>query len=111
MAWGISFQNNGSTHLERIKFTLYINEVSEAFLINRLEREGKGGAINRIAPDTFTYETSVFDANEMLPWIRTFTGRILSIESDCPRLNRLFQRDFEAMYRMYFDTPAPARAN
>lgn len=111
LAWGISFQNNGSTHLERVKLTLHVNEVSEAFILNRLEREGKGGTVKRTAPDTFTYETSVFDANEMLPWIRTFTGRILAIESDCPHLSRLFQRDFETMYRMYFDASAPAKQN
>ena len=49
-----------------------------------------------------TYETQVFDANEMLPWIRTFIGRILAIESDCQKLTRFFERDFLAMYRMYF---------
>lgn len=109
LAWGVSFQNNGSTHLERIKLTLHIDETSEAFILNRLEREGKGGVIKHISPNTFTYETKVFDANEMLPWIRTFTGRIIAIESDCPYLSRLFQRDFETMYRMYFDEPAPAK--
>ena len=54
----------------------------EQYLLNRLQREGKNGHITRIAPNTFVYETDVFDANEMLPWIRTFTGRILSLESD-----------------------------
>lgn len=44
----------------------------------------------------------MFDANEMLPWIRSFLGRIIAIETDCPKLNQLFQRDFAAMYRMYF---------
>lgn len=38
----------------------------------------------------------------ILPWIRTFMGRILAVESDCPKLKQLFQRDFSAMYRMYF---------
>ena len=44
----------------------------------------------------------MFDANEMLPWIRSFLGRIIAIETDCPKLNQLFERDFAAMYRMYF---------
>lgn len=102
-AWGVSFQNGGHMHLEHVKLTLHINEVSEAYILNRLKREGKGGTIRRAAPDTFTYETDVFDANEMLPWIRTFIGRITAIESDCPRLKHLFQRDFSAMYKMYFE--------
>ena len=102
LAWGVSFQNSDHRHLEHVKLTLHIHENSEGFILNRLKREGRGGTISRIAPDTFTYETQVFDANEMLPWIRTFIGRILAIESDCPKLTRFFERDFSAMYRMYF---------
>lgn len=102
-AWGVSFQNSSHRHMEHVKLTLRIKEDSEEYILNRLEREGKGGAVSRIAPDTFCYEIDVFDANEMLPWIRTFTGRIISIESDCERLQQLFKRDFDMMYRMYFD--------
>lgn len=102
-SWGVSFQNNGHTHFQHVKLTLQIHEDSEAYILNRLEREGKGGTVKRIAPNTFTYETDVFDANEMLPWIRTFIGRILKFESDSPKLKSLFRRDFSAMYRMYFE--------
>lgn len=101
-AWGVSFQNSNRRHLEHVKLTLHINEYFEAYIITRLEREGKGGVVRRIAPDTYCYETDVFDANEMLPWIRSFLGRIIAVETDCPKLNQLFQRDFAAMYRMYF---------
>lgn len=101
LTWGVSFQKGNSVHLEHVKLTLHINETSEAYILNRLEREGKGGIIQRIAPDTFTYEIEVFDANEMLPWIRTFIGRIIAIESDCQKLTQLFHRDLAAMYQMY----------
>lgn len=103
LAWGVSFQNDGHMHLEHVKLTLHIYEDSEAYILNRLEREGKGGVVKRIAQDTFTYETDVFDANEMLPWIRSFTGRIMDIESDCKKLKPTFERDFNAMYKMYFE--------
>lgn len=102
LSWGVSFQNAGHRHLEHVKLTLHIHETSEAYILNRLEREGKGGVVKRIAQDTYTYETDVFDANEMLPWIRSFTGRIVDLESDCEKLKRTFQRDFAAMYKMYF---------
>lgn len=102
LAWGVSFQNEGRQHLEHVKLTLHIHETTEAYILNRLEREGKGGVVKRIAQDTFTYETDVFDANEMLPWIRSFTGRIIDMESDCKKLKTTFQRDFAAMYKMYF---------
>lgn len=101
-AWGVSFQNGNRHHSEHVKLTLHINERSEKYILKRLQREGKGGVVRQIAPDTFTYEIEVFDANEMLPWIRTFIGRIVSIESDCPQLKECFQRDFLTMYHMYF---------
>ena len=109
-AWGVSFQNSNRRHLEHVKLTLHINEHFEAYMINRLEREGNGGIVRRIAPDTYCYETDVFDANEMLPWIRSFLGRIIAIETECPKLNQLFQRDFAAMYRMYFGENAQTAA-
>ena len=102
LAWGVSFQNDNRRHLEHVKLTLHINEHTEAFILKRLEREGKGGTIRHIASDTFCYETDVFDANEMLPWIRTFIGRIVEVKSDNQKLDQLFQKDFAAMYRMYF---------
>lgn len=85
-----------------MKLTLHIREGAETYILNRLRREGKGGVIRRTAPDTFTYEIDVFDANEMLPWIRTFIGRIVSVESDCPQLKERFRRDLFTMYRLYF---------
>ncbi len=103
LAWGVSFQNEGHMRLEHVKLTLHIHEASEAYILNRLKREGKGVEVKRIAQDTFTYETDVFDANEMLPWIRSFTGRILDIESDCEKLKPTFERDFAAMYKMYLE--------
>ena len=107
LAWGVSFQNDSGSRLEHVRLTLQIDEAGEQYLLNRLQREGKNGHITRIAPNTFVYETDVFDANEMLPWIRTFTGRILSLESDCKRLTQLFRRDLSAMYRMYFGAESP----
>ncbi len=102
-AWGVSFHNDNRTHTERVKLTVRIDEKTEEHILNRFKREGKGGALSRIAPDIFTYETEVFDANEMLPWIRSFTGRIIKLESDSEKLCRLFKRDFCETYKMYFD--------
>lgn len=99
--WGVSFQNGGRTHLETVKLTLHIKEGAEDYILERLTREGKGGTINHIALDTYTYEKEVFDSNEMLPWLRTFTGRILDIECSASRLKSLFYSDMEAMYQMY----------
>ena len=99
--WGVSFQNEQQTRMESIKITLHIQEGKEDFIIERLKREGKGGIITRIEPNIYTYEKEVFDCNEMLPWIRTFTGRISDIECSSTRLKNLFYADMEKMYELY----------
>ena len=99
--WGVSFQGRTNNHTETIKLTLRINEDWEKHIIERLNREGKGGIITRIEPNIYTYEKEVFDTNEMLPWIRTFTGRIIDIECSSPRLKNLFYNDMEQMYQLY----------
>lgn len=99
--WGVSFQNDQKIHTESVTLTLHIKEGNEDFILERLKREGKGGIITRIAPNTYTYQKEVFDSNEMLPWIRTFTGRILDIHCSSDQLKSRFYSDLEEMYKRY----------
>ncbi len=99
--FGVSFGKNRTN--DTIKLTLYINEQTENFIIKRLEREGKNGIISHIGENTYTYEKTVFDGNEMMPWIKTFTGRILSFESNNINLERRFYNDMRQMVQMYQD--------
>lgn len=97
--FGLSF---GADHrMDRIKLTLYIREGREDYILHRLRREGRGGAVTRSGQNIYTYEITVFDGNELIPWIRTFIGRILSFESDNPALQEKFYRDLKAMAAMY----------
>ncbi len=100
-AWGVSFQNKTNLHMHSLELVLYIDTEKEPFVLKRLYREGKGGNVSQTGPNTFTYTTQVFDANEMLPWIRTFTGRIIKLETTHPGLKNLFMYDMEEMYKMY----------
>lgn len=99
--WGVSFQNTHRTHLEWVRFTLEVNEPYEHYIVTRLEREGKGGMITKLGATTYQYEKYVFDANEMLPWIRTFIGRILEFHCSSPFVEKRFYRDLQTMYHMY----------
>ncbi len=101
LVWGVSFQSSKGLHNERIVLTLSIHEEKEDYIIERLKREGKGGIITHIAPNTYTFEKEVFDSNEMLPWIRTFTGRIIDIQCDSKWLQHRFYEDMEKMYDLY----------
>lgn len=97
--FGISF--DGSRHMDTIKMTLHIIEPYELFIVRRLETEGRGGIVTRVSNNIYTYEISVFDGNEMMPWIKTFIGRIISFESSNEFLQTKFERDLEQMMYMY----------
>ncbi len=99
--WGVSFENTDHTHRQWVRMTLHIAEPDEHYIVKRLKKEGKGGTITQIDENTFTYEKEVFDANEMLPWIRSFTGRILKLESSSKRLEYRFYDDLKRMYETY----------
>lgn len=105
--WGVSFQNEGKHFLDRLTMTLQVLEPAENYILTRLQQEGRGGTVTKTAPNTYQYEIETFDCNELLPWIRTFIGRILSLECSDKSVERRFYRDLQAMYRMYqVKTPA-----
>lgn len=99
--WGVSFQGESGHHLDRLTMTIRILEPAENYILNRLKKEGRGGVVTKIAENTYQYEVQVFDCNEMLPWIRTFTGRILSLECTSPSVVNRFYRDLQTMYHLY----------
>ena len=45
--------------------------------------------------------TEVYDASEMVPWIKTITGRIVEIKCSNERVEKQIKEDFEMMKRIY----------
>ena len=45
--------------------------------------------------------TEVYDASEMIPWIKTFTGRIVEIKCSNECVEKQIKEDFEMMKRIY----------
>lgn len=99
--WGVSFQGRTGRHLDHLVMTLQILEPSENYILNRLKYEGRGGTVTKIARNTHQYEIEVFDCNEMLPWIRTFIGRILSLKCTDRSVEKRFYQDLKTMYYLY----------
>ncbi|MCR5835076.1 MAG: WYL domain-containing protein [Lachnospiraceae bacterium] len=99
--WGVSFNSYDNLRIEHIKITLHINEYREQYILTRLESEGRGGTITKIADNTFTYENDIFDSNEITPWVRTFIGRIIDIECTSKKMEQKFKSDLETMFKMY----------
>ena len=80
---------------------IQVHEPHEQYIVERLKLEGRGGSVTRLEEGIWQYETEVFDCNEMLPWLRTFIGRILSLECTDKSVEKRFYQDLKTMYRMY----------
>ena len=87
--------------METLSMKLYINEACEGHIIGRLQREGRGGELLRIRENVWLYTGSFFDTNEMLPWIKSFTGRILDLQCTNQAVLDKVTADLETMYQMY----------
>ncbi|MCI8862885.1 MAG: WYL domain-containing protein [Lachnospiraceae bacterium] len=97
--WGVSF--GGHSRMETLCMKLYIDEKRERHIINRLHREGRGGEVLKVREHVFLYTGVFFDANEMLSWVKSFTGRILDLQCSNDAALRKVTRDLEEMYEMY----------
>jgi hypothetical protein len=102
LVWGVSF---GSTkppvHVEEFKMVLRIDEQREQYILDRLKREGRNGTITHIGEDTYSFTITVFDTNEMMNWVKTFIGRIITLEGSNQQTISNFYRDMIRMKNMY----------
>ncbi|WP_176772752.1 WYL domain-containing protein [Sporomusa acidovorans] len=98
-SWGIFLGRKN--HLEQLEMVISINESTEAYVLTRLKREGKHGTIEKVADNTFVYRIEVTDTQEMVPWLRTFIGRIISIKGSNQQVIKQFTDDIMHMAAMY----------
>lgn len=95
-SWGVSIAK--FKRLDKVEMTLHIDEACEMYIHERILREGKHGTLEKTGANTFEYKIEVLDAVEMIPWLRTFIGRILTFKCS----NALMEKNFiEDIYRMY----------
>ena len=90
----------GNDFLEHVEFTVEIED-GEEFIVNRLEREKRVGTVEKLDEKTYRFSADVFDASEMIPWIRTFICRIVKLNFSNRTIENRFKHDLEEMYRMY----------
>ena len=98
--FGVSFGSK-AVRLEEICLRLHVDEQTEPHILERLYREGKGGEVLRIRRNEYLYSGTFFDVNEMLSWVKTFTGRIMDIQCSNEATAVKVISDWKSMYRMY----------
>lgn len=96
--WGVSSGVDFS--LDHVEMTLFVGE-GEEYIVKRLEREKRCGTIERIDDYHVRFVADVYDATEMLPWIRTFIGNIKKLESNNEYMVKSFYEDLERMEQIY----------
>ena len=96
--WGVSLGDGA--RIVRLEMTVWVG-ADEAHILKRLEREKRCGRIERLDERRWRFAAEVCDALELLPWIRTFTGRIVELKCDDPRVTERFYQDMAAMAALY----------
>lgn len=99
--WGTSF--GGERRFgqpEHIHMEIEVG-AGEDFIVTRLMREGRNGTVAKIEEGRYAFDADVFDANEVLPWIKTFIGRISAFACSDKEVEAVFARDVERLHAMY----------
>lgn len=107
--WGASLPHPFRN--EPVRMVLAVDPKREAYVTERLRREGRGGTVTERSDGTVVYEHRVADSVEMLPFLRTFTGRILSLTGRNRWMLRRFHDDLLRMDALYSAPPEDALPN
>lgn len=95
--WGVSHMGKV---LHRVSFTIRAMPYEE-HARRRLYRERRCGKVEELEDCLLRFTAELYDPMELLPWLRTFMGRIVSFESDSELLTRRFREDLAEMVGMY----------
>ena len=98
--WGVSTQSTSKERMEYVEFTVAYSD-DESHIHRRLEREKRCGTVERIDANTSRFSAEVYDASELVPWIRSFICRIVDIQFSNKELEKQFKTDLEKMYLLY----------
>ena len=97
-SWCTSSRQDGD---QEIVILFRFDEVNEAFILNRIKREGHDGVLRRIAANKYEYRKMVSDPNEMIPWVRSFGERATVITSGTAMTEKLLKEDWEKAVAKY----------
>lgn len=101
--FGVSFGNRRERDNPggRVNIVFYADPNRERHIIERLEREKRCGTVEKTGDNLYTYTADVFDPNEMMHWVKSFIGRVVSVEGAGEGVIGRFRRDVERMHRIY----------
>ena len=101
--WGVSVNiplGEGKSSLDHVELVVRAGE-EEPYILQCLEREKRCGKVTKLAEGHYQFTADVRDAGEMLPWLRTFIGRIESFTCSNNKIEERFWQDLDDVYAMY----------
>lgn len=96
--WGTS--GGAGFTVDHLEMTLHFED-NEPYIPQRLEREKRNGRVEIMGPNTCKYIVDTYDASELIPWLRTFIGRIEKLECSDATVVKRFYQDLDRVYAMY----------
>lgn len=97
--WGVSRSNDMP---KAISFTIRYAPY-EQHVCRRMLREKRCGTVDEPEKGLLRFRAELYDPAELLPWLRTFIGRIASFACDDPSVEKRFRDDLVRMQQLYAD--------
>jgi hypothetical protein len=66
-----------------------------------MERERRVGHVEQVDATHYRFVADVYDTKEVVPWIRTFLGRITQLNFSNRSIENAFKADVAALYSLY----------
>lgn len=100
--WGVNIRRDreGKDRLERVMFEIRILP-GEDYVLQRLMREKRIGHVEPAGNGRYRFFADLYDTSEIIPWIRTFVGRLTAIRFSNRTAENQFRQDLAAMERLY----------
>ena len=87
--------------ITEVKVEFLFDEDKEKFIFQRIQREGHGGKIEKLADGRYLYTILVRDPIEMIPWIRSFGERAKVLSSGTFQIEKLIEQEFRKAAEKY----------
>ena len=97
--WSVNVRSSAE-NLAKIEFTVFVDD-NEAYIVNRLEREKRGGTVTKIDNNHYKFSFETYKANDLIPWIRTFICRITDLYISDEEAYGRIKNDLNEMYELY----------
>ncbi len=88
-------------NLSEIVIEFRFDEQNEKYILRRIQAEGHGGTISKLAEGIYEYRLKLRDPDEMIPWIRSFGERAKVISSGQKKTEEKLAEDWKKALMKY----------